>query len=71
MDNANQAVGRGEIYDQLWGGQGGTSLNVVDVYLGYLRTKFTEITRVGGPFISTVRGRGFMLDMAGYKSAAR
>jgi hypothetical protein len=36
-----------------------------------LRTKFTEITRVGGPFISTVRGRGFMLDMAGYKSAAR
>jgi DNA-binding response OmpR family regulator len=71
MDNANHPVGRGEIYDQLWGDQGGTSLNVVDVYLGYLRTKFTDITRVGGPFISTVRGRGFMLDMAGYKSVAR
>lgn len=71
MDNANHPVGRGEIYDQLWGDQGCTSLNVVDVYLGYLRTKFTEITRVGGPFISTVRGRGFMLDMAGYKNAAR
>jgi DNA-binding response OmpR family regulator len=71
MENANHPVGRGEIYDQLWGEQGCTSLNVVDVYLGYLRTKFTEITRVGGPFISTVRGRGFMLDMAGYKCVAR
>ncbi|MGO8739236.1 response regulator transcription factor [Rhodoblastus sp.] len=71
MDNANHPVGRGEIYDQLWGDQGSTSLNVVDVYLGYLRTKFTDITRVGGPFISTVRGRGFMLDMAGYKSVGR
>jgi len=71
MDNANQPVCRGSIYDQLWGDQGCTSLNVVDVYLGYLRTKFTEITRVGGPFISTVRGRGFMLDINGYKCAAR
>jgi DNA-binding response OmpR family regulator len=71
MENANHPVGRGDIYDQLWGDQGCTSLNVVDVYLGYLRTKFTEITRVGGPFISTVRGRGFMLDMAGYKCVAR
>jgi DNA-binding response OmpR family regulator len=71
MQNANHPVCRGEIYDELWGDQGCTSLNVVDVYLGYLRTKFAEITRVGGPFISTVRGRGFMLDMAGYKCAAR
>jgi DNA-binding response OmpR family regulator len=71
MDRANHPVGRGDIYDKLWGGQGGTSLNVVDVYVGYLRTKFAEITRVGGPFIGTVRGRGFMLDMAGYKCAAR
>ena len=70
MENANHPVCRGDIYDQLWGDQGCTSLNVVDVYLGYLRTKFTEITRVGGPFISTVRGRGFMLDMNGYKCAA-
>jgi DNA-binding response OmpR family regulator len=71
MQKANLPVGRGDIYDKLWGGQGGTSLNVVDVYVGYLRTKFAEITRVGGPFIGTVRGRGFMLDMAGYKCAAR
>ncbi len=71
MQNANQPVCRGAIYDELWGAQPGTSLNVVDVYVGYLRTKFADITRVGGPFISTVRGKGFMLDMAGYKCAAR
>ena len=69
MQNPNQPVCRGGIYDKLWGAQLGTSLNVVDVYIGYLRTKFAEITRVGGPFIATVRGRGFMLDMAGYKCA--
>jgi DNA-binding response OmpR family regulator len=71
MQKANHPVSRGEIYDKLWGAQGGTSLNVVDVYVGYLRTKFADITRVGGPFIGTVRGRGFMLDMAGYKCVAR
>ncbi len=38
MERANHPVGRGDIYDKLWGGQGGTSLNVVDVYVGYLRT---------------------------------
>jgi DNA-binding response OmpR family regulator len=69
MQHPNQPVCRGGIYDKLWGAQLGTSLNVVDVYIGYLRTKFAEITRVGGPFIATVRGRGFMLDMAGYKCA--
>ncbi len=71
MNNANHPVGRGDIYDELWGAQPNASLNVVDVYVGYLRTKFADITRVGGPFIGTVRGRGFMLDMAGYKCAAR
>lgn len=71
MRNANHPIGRDEIYDELWGVQPNTSLNVVDVYIGYLRSKFTDITRVGGPFIGTVRGRGFMLDMAGYKCAAR
>ena len=71
MENANQPVRRLDIYDQLWGDHGCTSHNVVDVYMGYLRTKFADITRIGGPFIGTVRGRGFMLDMSGYKCAAR
>ncbi|WP_448954807.1 response regulator transcription factor [Labrys neptuniae] len=68
MQSANHPVSRGEIFDRLWATQGGVSLNVVDVYVGYLRTKFADITRVGGPLIGTVRGRGFMLDMAGNKS---
>ncbi|MFA5123310.1 response regulator transcription factor [Zavarzinia sp.] len=65
MHNANHPVSRGEIFDKLWASQGGVSLNVVDVYVGYLRGKFADITRVGGPAIGTVRGRGFMLNMAG------
>ncbi len=71
MHNANHPVSRGEIFDRLWAMQGGVSLNVVDVYVGYLRIKFTDITRVGGPLLATVRGRGFMLDMAGNSAVSR
>jgi DNA-binding response OmpR family regulator len=63
MSRANQPISRGEIFDRLWATHGGLSLNVVDVYLGYLRTKLSDITRIGGPIISTVRGRGFVLDL--------
>lgn len=69
MQSANHPVSRGDIFDRLWATQGGVSLNVVDVYVGYLRSKFADITRVGGPLIGTVRGRGFMLDMAGNRTA--
>lgn len=65
MDHANQPVTRGDIFDKLWAGQGGLSLNVVDVYVGYLRTKLADFVRLGGPVIVTVRGRGFMLDLKG------
>jgi DNA-binding response OmpR family regulator len=65
MDKANQPVSRGDIFDKLWAGQGGLSLNVVDVYVGYLRTKLSDFVRLGGPVIVTVRGRGFMLDLKG------
>jgi DNA-binding response OmpR family regulator len=71
MRGANHPVSRGDIFDKLWATQGGASLNVVDVYVGYLRTKFADITRVGGPSIGTVRGRGFMLDMAGNSALTR
>jgi two-component system OmpR family response regulator len=63
MSEANRPVSRGEIFDRLWATQGGLSLNVVDVYLGYLRTKLGDIVRHGGPIIATVRGRGFVLDL--------
>lgn len=58
----DKPISRGDIYDKLWPDQGGASLNVVDVYVGYLRTKLAEVSRVGGPSIVTVRGRGFMLE---------
>jgi DNA-binding response OmpR family regulator len=62
MRGPNRPIPRGDIFDKLWLDQGGASLNVVDVYIGYLRGKLAEIARLGGPAIATVRGRGFMLE---------
>lgn len=64
MESPNKPIARGDIFDRLWLDQGGASLNVVDVYVGYLRSKLGDIVRTGGPSISTVRGRGFMLEIA-------
>ena len=63
MESPNKPISRGDIFDRLWLDQGGASLNVVDVYIGYLRSKLGDIQRAGGPTISTVRGRGFMLEL--------
>jgi DNA-binding response OmpR family regulator len=60
MRSAGRPVARGDIFDQLWADQGGASLNVVDVYVGYLRHKLAEVTPPGLQLIITVRGRGFM-----------
>lgn len=64
MESPNRPIARGDIFDRLWLDQGGASLNVVDVYIGYLRGKLGDIAQIGGPAISTVRGRGFMLEFA-------
>ena len=64
MESPNKPISRGDIFDRLWLDQGGASLNVVDVYIGYLRSKLSDIVKAGGPSISTVRGRGFMLEFA-------
>ena len=63
MAEPNRPISRGELFDRLWATQGGMSLNVVDVYLGYLRAKLGDIVGRGGPIIATVRGRGFVLDL--------
>ena len=65
MEQVNKPVSRGDIFDKLWATQGGLSLNVVDVYVGYLRSKLSDFVRLGGPVIVTVRGKGFMLDLRG------
>lgn len=66
MAQPNAPVSRGDIFDRLWAGQGGLSLNVVDVYIGYLRSKMADFVRYGGPVLVTVRGKGFMLDLKGH-----
>ena len=63
MEVPNKPIARGDIFDRLWLDQGGASLNVVDVYIGYLRGKLSDIGKAGGPTIATVRGRGFMLEL--------
>ena len=64
IEAPSKPIARGDIYDRLWHEQGGASLNVVDVYVGYLRSKLADIVQSGGPAIATVRGRGFMLELA-------
>ncbi|GBU15988.1 MULTISPECIES: response regulator transcription factor [Methylobacterium] len=65
MSEPNKPVSRADIFEKLWASQGGLSLNVVDVYVGYLRSKMADFVRHGGPILTTVRGRGFMLDLRG------
>ncbi|SNR69056.1 response regulator transcription factor [Puniceibacterium sediminis] len=59
--HAGEAQSRGRIFDALWAGEGTSSENVVDVYLGYLRRKLDPSADFGFE-IKTLRNRGFMLD---------
>jgi DNA-binding response OmpR family regulator len=65
MRNAGRPLSRTEIFDALWEGQGGASINVVDVYVGYLRRKLEVVGGGGKNLIRTVRGVGFMLRAEG------
>lgn len=62
MRHAGEPLARADIFAALWAGHGGASLNVVDVYIGYLRHKLGEATSEGARLIVTVRGRGFMFS---------
>lgn len=62
MRHAGEPLSRAEIFAALWAGHGGASLNVVDVYIGYLRHKLGEAAPEGSSLIVTVRGRGFMFQ---------
>ncbi|MFC0278307.1 response regulator transcription factor [Falsigemmobacter intermedius] len=55
---------RGAIFDALWAPHGGSTDNVVDVYIGYLRRKLGNFTAYG-LVLRTLRGRGFVLEPAG------
>lgn len=61
VDRQGELLSRGEIFDALWLGEGSSSENVVDVYLGYLRRKLSP-PEAFGVEIKTMRGRGFVLE---------
>ncbi|MEL6999860.1 MAG: response regulator transcription factor [Pseudomonadota bacterium] len=64
MERQGQVLSRGEIFDALWLTEGGSSENVVDVYIGYLRRKLSP-SEAFGIEIKTMRGRGFVLANLG------
>lgn len=56
-----QLLTRGTLFDSLWAPHGGSTENVVDVYLGYLRRKLDNFAPYGLG-LRTLRGRGFILS---------
>jgi len=59
LRNPRSVVTRELALEEVWGGEGEASLNVVDRYVAYLRRKLGE-----PPLIQTVRGVGFRLGGA-------
>ncbi|RJL18916.1 response regulator transcription factor [Paracoccus siganidrum] len=62
MTRPGQVLTRGELFDALWAQHGGSTENVVDVYLGYLRRKFSNFEPYGLA-LRTLRRRGFVLSV--------
>jgi DNA-binding response OmpR family regulator len=61
MRNAGRPLSRSQIFEAMWAGQGGAAVNVVDVYIGYLRRKLSADGSSTETPIRTIRGRGFLL----------
>lgn len=60
--HSGRVITRGAIFDALWAPHGGSTDNVVDVYIGYLRRKLGNFTAYGLT-LRTLRGRGFVLEL--------
>jgi len=59
MRHPNQVLTRDQIYDHVWQYDFGTSSNIIEVYVRYLRTK---LEKTGQPrLIQTLRGVGYIL----------
>lgn len=58
--NAGTVISRTQLSEHVWDMNFEPTSNVVDVYVGYLRTKIDK--RFGTNYIKTVRGHGYMLD---------
>lgn len=59
--NAGTVLTRTQLSEHVWDINFEPTSNVVDVYVGYLRTKINKV--LGNPLIKTVRGHGYMLDV--------
>ncbi len=62
IENAGKPLSRIDIFEGLWASDGGNAINVVDVYVGYLRRKLSSLDIDAKAIIKTVRGLGFMFD---------
>jgi DNA-binding response OmpR family regulator len=62
MRSEGTPLSRETIFDALWHAQGGVALNVVDVYIGYLRRKLGTLSPEARAAVRTVRGKGFMFS---------
>ena len=60
IENAGKVLSRDEILDSIWGEEHFIDENIVDVYIGYLRAKISEITKE--EYIKTVRGVGYIIE---------
>jgi len=56
--NHNQILTREQIFDRIWGFESETNINIVDLYIHYLRKKLAPYQR--DTLIQTIRGAGFM-----------
>lgn len=63
MQHPGHVLTRGALFDAIWAQHGGSTENVVDVYLGYLRRKLGNFLGYG-VVLRTLRGRGFVLKAA-------
>lgn len=57
--NREQILTREQIYDRIWGLESDTTINIVDLYIHYLRKKLAPYGR--DALIQTIRGAGFIL----------
>lgn len=65
--NSGRVLSRTQLSEHVWDVNFEPSSNVVDVYVGYLRTKISKVLK--GSLIKTVRGHGYMLDFQEWDSS--
>jgi DNA-binding response OmpR family regulator len=63
LRHKGEVVPKAEIFDSVWDAGGDSALNVVEVYVGYLRRKID--LPFGRHAVGTVRGAGYVLDPDG------